>query len=233
MEEKTYVAVSELRKDIGKLEALKNKTLKNEVAKERLFNKYSIKNKGICYVIEELKQRVDAQSAKIKRYTNRIEQYRQNRLFENNQKLLFEQIEGIERGNEVIPDANESRTFWKSIWENDVRHNEKAEWIRNVKQEISHDLIPQTDLTITVETLRVQVRKLANWKAPGPDGVQGYWFKNLTSIHPLLGALLNDCLNSGETPDWLTRGTTVLIMKDKSKGGEVTNYRPITCLSIL
>ena len=225
--------ISELRKDIGKLEALKNKTLKNEVAKERLFNKYSIKNKGICYVIEELKQRVDAQSAKIKRYTNRIEQYRQNRLFENNQKLLFEQIEGIERGNEVIPDANESRTFWKSIWENDVRHNEKAEWIRNVKQEISYDLIPQTDLTITVETLRVQVRKLANWKAPGPDGVQGYWFKNLTSIHPLLGALLNDCLNSGETPDWLTRGTTVLIMKDKSKGGKVTNYRPITCLSIL
>ena len=68
-------------------------------------------------MVEELKQRIIAKSAKLKRNSDRIDQYRQNRLFENNQKLLFEQLEGIERSNKVIPDAEESREFWKGIWE--------------------------------------------------------------------------------------------------------------------
>ena len=83
-----------------------------------------------------------------------------------------------------------------------------------------------------MEILRRQANKLSNWKSPGPDGVQGYWIKNLKSLHERLAALFNDCLRTGNTPSWLTRGRTVLIMKDIAKGKEVTNYRPITCLSL-
>ena len=45
--------------------------------------------------------------------------------------------------------------------------------------------------------------------------------------------MLNCCLTSGYVPEWLTKGTTVLIIKDKKKGNEVLNYRPTTCLSML
>ena len=34
-------------------------------------------------------------------------------------------------------------------------------------------------------------------------------------------------------PDWLTTGKTTLVMKDKDKGGQVTNFRPIACLPLL
>ena len=42
---------------------------------------------------------------------------------------------------------------------------------------------------------------------------------------------LTTCLE-GETPRWMTKGRTVLIQKDKSKGNEASSYRPITCLPL-
>ena len=32
--------------------------------------------------------------------------------------------------------------------------------------------------------VKMQCRKMPNWKAPGKDAVLGYWLKNLTSLHP-------------------------------------------------
>ena len=60
--------------------------------------------------------------------------------------------------------------------------------------------------------------------------VQGYWLKNFASLHERIAYQLNDCLKQGNVPSWMTRGRTVLIMKDISKGNIPSNYRPITCL---
>ena len=66
--------------------------------------------------------------------------------------------------------------------------------------------------------------------APGPDNVQNYWLKNLTPLHKKSMAFLQDCLDSGVVADWLTKGRTVLIQKDKNKRSIASNYGPITCL---
>ena len=225
--------IKALHKERSQLQAMEKGTLKNELTRERLWKKYNIRKKGIKCVIEELNQRIIAKGAKIKRYSDRIDQYRQNRLFENNQKLLFEQLEGIERGNEETPQAQEAVDFWKGIWESDIRHRDDAEWIEEIDNDVSERLVHQEDLSVNREMLKKQANKLPNWKSPGPDGVQGFWIKNLTSVHSSLAAMLNDCLNIGHFPEWLTKGTTVLIMKDKEKGNIVTNYRPITCLPVM
>ena len=39
--------------------------------------------------------------------------------------------------------------------------------------------------------------------------------------------------NYNSVPDWMTKGRTVLVMKDKDERGELTNFRPITCLPIM
>ena len=44
---------------------------------------------------------------------------------------------------------------------------------------------------------------------------------------------LKKCLDSGFVPSWLTRGRTLLLQKDKSKGNVASNYRPITCLPLM
>ena len=64
-------------------------------------------------VAEELKQRIIAvqRSAKIKRYNERHNQFVQNRLFQSNQKRLYEKIDGLVRCNEGVPEAEECREF--------------------------------------------------------------------------------------------------------------------------
>ena len=43
---------------------------------------------------------------------------------------------------------------------------------------------------------------------------------------------LNECLDSGFVPSWLTKLKTSLLQKDKNKGNVASNYRPITCLPL-
>ena len=74
---------------------------------------------------------------------------------------------------------------------------------------------------------------MSNWKSPGPDLVQGFWSKNFSSLHERVRLQLKECLDSGFVPSWLTRGSTSLLQKDKSKGNVTSNYRPTTCLPLM
>ena len=78
--------IKELRKDLSQLEASKDKGVSNSRHWERLERKYSIRVKRLNVVVEELKQRITAIAAKVRRYQGRVDSYRQNRLFENNQR---------------------------------------------------------------------------------------------------------------------------------------------------
>ena len=76
--------IEELRKDLSQLEASKDKGTSNFRHWKRLERKYSIRVKRLNVVIEELKQRISAIAAKVRRYQGWVDSYRQNRLFENN-----------------------------------------------------------------------------------------------------------------------------------------------------
>ena len=110
--------LAKYRKDLSRLEGWKVGELQNDKVKTELKSQYRVKTKGLAVVTEELKQRVTAVGKKIKRYESRREQYRQNRLFQSNQKRLFDMIDGIERGINILPDAEECRQFWSGIWDN-------------------------------------------------------------------------------------------------------------------
>ena len=59
---------------------------------KELCEKYRVKRKGLKTVIEELKQMILAKSAKVKRYQQRIEQFRQNRIFDLNQQKIYAEL---------------------------------------------------------------------------------------------------------------------------------------------
>ena len=48
---------------------------------------------------------------------------------------------------------------------------------------------------INHEMVKMQCRKMPNWKAPGKDSVQGYWLKNLTLFHPHIPVQLSHILD--------------------------------------
>ena len=210
---------------------MKRNELQNEGTKSKLVRKYRIEEKGIIVVHEKVQQRLVAIGAKLERYDNRTERYRQNRLFESNQKKLFDELDGVERET-AVPDGEESTCFWSNIWGKLVKHEENLEWLRNVEDELT-ELGVQDNIHIEVTKLKTQVRKMPNWKSPGPDGVQGYWIKNLSNLHGNIALQLDRCLQENNVPSWMVTGKTILCVKELGKGNAVANFRPITCFPLL
>ena len=105
--------IKELRKDLSQLEAWKGKDISNFQHWERLGRKYSIRVKRLNVVIEQLKQRITAIAAKVKRYQGWVDSYRQNRLFES--QFYRELDEEEERCDNDQPVAQESKQFWGNI----------------------------------------------------------------------------------------------------------------------
>ena len=52
-----------------------------------------------------------------KRYQGRVDRYRQNRLFENNQRHSYRELDQEEeRRDDDQPMAEESKQFWANVW---------------------------------------------------------------------------------------------------------------------
>ena len=225
--------LEDIRADLSRVVECRGIRDHDDPMRMRLEKKYRIRNKGYDVVIEELKQDLSAVSQKIKRYTERVEQYNQNRTFVNNQKRFYQDLQG--NGNstaEEAPDKEESRVFWQGIWSEETTHNTSAEWVNRVRGRLEH-VERQEDLSINVDDVRKMVGRVPNWKSPGPDGVQGFWLKNLNSLHKLIANRVQKCLDDGSVPKWMTSGRTALIMKDPAKRRQPGNYRPITCLPLM
>ena len=85
---------------------------------------------------------------------------------------------------------------------------------------------------ISQEMVKMEFKKMPNWKAPRKYGVQGYCLKNLTSLHPGIVMLLNHILDGERSLlDWMTFGKTIL--KDLAKGSAVDNCRTVSCLPLM
>ena len=224
--------IKELRKDLSQLQASKDKGISNFRNWERLERKYSIRIRRMNVVIEELKQRITAIAAKVRRYQGRVDSYRQNRLFENNQRQFYRELDQEEeKCNDDQPVAEESKQFWGNIWNQSADHKKDAKWLQDLQSEVN--VKKQEKIDITTGSLKKILGRMPNWKSPGPDVVQGFCLKNFSSLHERVRLQLKECLDSGFVTSWLTRGRTSLLQKDKSKGNVPSNYRPTTCLPLM
>ena len=127
------------------------------------------------------------------------------------------------------PDIGEVKRFWQNILEQEVKHNEDAQWINDQEEELQQ--INQMEWKdLTVEELRVNMTRAANWKSPGPDRLPNFWIKQFKSLHkPMTEAYSKIVKDPKQTPDWLVEGATNLLPK-KEETWIPKNYRPIACL---
>ena len=227
--------IKQLKKDINILQRVKKWQIgARRVGKAKLIEKkYGVKRKVITTVIEELTQRTLEKAPNLSRYEQRIQQYRINRLFKVDQKKVYNEFNGkTGSSNGDIPNAEESRTFWSGIWSVEKKHNKEAKWLSDLKEEMVK--LEQQNVVINEGKVKKQCSKMPNWKAPGHDGVQGFWIKRLDKMHERIATQLNEILEgTKEIPSWMTYGRTVLCQKDPVKGNSVENFRPITCLPLM
>ena len=143
---------------------------------------------------------------------------RQNNLFRNNQKQLYKELSGDAKSvTDEPPDAAESRKFWSEIWSVDVEHERDASWLRQIKTDLE-GVERMTDIVVDIEDVKKGIRRMLNWKTPGPDMVRGFWFKKFHSLHVVLTSALKDCVEHGGVPEWMVKGRTVYSRRIQPRG---------------
>ena len=172
--------MTNLRRDINRLERESRGETggKGKRKIKRLNAKYRVRKKGMNLFIEELKQRLTAKKMKVKRYEQRITQFRQNQLFQVNQKQVYKGLNREKHGDRIIPNSEDSTKFWSDICSIRKEHNQHVEWLKDCRKQYQN-ISSMEKVGISQEMVKMQCRKMPYWKAPGKDRVQGYWLKNL------------------------------------------------------
>ena len=182
-----------IEKGNWKVESLQNNTIKNKHLKAWLQAQYNIKVRGYKVIIEELKQRVLAKSQRIKRYESRDWGAIPS-------KLTLRKHESKEIVSAPGKHRKVSMSYRKLKHLDSFGREPGRKMLSIMKKALS--LVWQWK-----DRLRKQAIKLS-----GPDGLQGYWVKNIKCLHQKMSEMLNNWHVSGDVPAWLTKGKTVLIM---------------------
>ena len=91
----------------------------------------------------------------------------------------------------------------------------------------------QQNIEIAPKKIKKIICKMVNCKALGPDSLHGYWIKMLMSMQRRIVFHRESWKTISELPDWMMTGLIDLLLKGKSKGNKLSNYRPITCLRLM
>ena len=78
-------------------------------------------------MFEELKQIMMGKSAKVKRYEQRIEQFRRNRIFDLDQRKICGKLNRNGIRPNYVPNADECTIFWSTTWGVKKQHKREAE----------------------------------------------------------------------------------------------------------
>ena len=109
-----------------------------------------------------------------------------------------------------------------------MEHNKQAQWIKEQEQELT-DLTQMEWAELTVQKLRSNVTRAANWKSLGPDKLSNFCLKQFNSLHQPFSSAFTQVLNNPEqAPEWLVEGYPILLPK-KIESWIPKNYRSIAC----
>lgn len=224
--------IDTLRAEASRLDAyLRNQTSRGLNRKiEYIKRKYDIRtSEQILSKLTEIKLLITNKAKIIKNKDEKILSKSQNKQFESDPKKFFQTLNEEKIEVKTPPPEEQLSAFWRGIYENNLDHNEAANWIPKVQEQIGN--IPNMDdRTITDDEFQGELRRMKNFKSPGPDQITNFWLKNLTALHPMYLAAFNRILGGEEcAPLWLSEGLTTLL--PKSAETHLPNkYRPICCL---
>lgn len=225
-------SILQWRQDLGRLSEMERGVELKEKTRKEMQNRYKVSERGTRSVRVFIENKIKSATTKIRFYVESNAKLRQNTLFNNNQSFLYKELGGSNNKPNAAPNPKESQDFWEGIWATEGAFNDQASWLNYVEGTFSN-VHEQEDISITPGNVLKGIRRMNNWKAPGPDGVRGFWFKKFSSLHSHIVEALGRCLEEGNVPEWMVKGRTVLIQKDATKGTSPGNYRPITCLPLM
>ena len=90
-------------------------------------------------------------------------------------------------------------------WGVEKEYNKETDRLSHLKEEKVE--LEQQNVMINEDKVKKQCSKMPIWKAPGHDGVQGFWIKRLDKMHERIATQLNEILEgTKEIPSLMTYG---------------------------
>ena len=150
-------------------------------------------------------------------------------LFETNESKFYREINQKETLGQA-PTVEEFVNFWAGIWEGS-REVEIKPWMVDIERKIAEKVKGVKQFNVTKSKLAKTIKKRKNWSAPGIDGIQNFWWKQLNCCwDKSVTVFENFKLNPDQIPAWFMLGRTVLLPKTEVIDS-VDLFRPITCLN--
>ena len=117
------------------------------------------------------------------RLEENLKRLRQNGLFQRDARRFYRDL-----GKQTIqitspPSESEIEQYWGDILETEVCHNKSAFWLRRQIDGEMSQTIEQQWQPISDNEVTMCLKRMGNWKSPGPDQVYGFWFKRIICLH--------------------------------------------------
>ncbi len=115
----------------------------------------------------------------------------------------------------------ETASFWSNLWETETEylptHPVLAAWREDTRERSKREAGCQTP--DRERAWNRALAKMKGWKAPGPDGIAGFWWKAFPMAKEALKDLVWAILDQeSEVPEWMVKGRTVLLPKSPEWG---------------
>ena len=128
-----------------------------------------------------------------------------------------------------LPSNYETNEFWSNIYScnKEVNINNELININNDEMEIE-----ENELEITKEEIITAIKRIPNWKSPGPDGIQGYYIKYNDRVGKEIINLITEWFYDEYINYEYCNAKTVLLYKG-GDSKDPKNYRPISCANVI
>ena len=136
---------------------MKGTKLKDEVMR-RLVDKYDLLEKGCLAVVTLLKNIIQSGSVKIRHFTEKTLQHRQNTLSKSNQLQVYKELSGKTKTDNPSPDAAKTKAFWNGIWSEGKVHNGETKWLGEIKAEMEEKVRGMADIVVKIEDVIKKIK---------------------------------------------------------------------------
>jgi len=148
--------------------------------KRKIFKKYSVSNaREVEQLTETLKQKVQAKAQRIRRCEKGKSSIVRIRSLKKTLKILQKPRHKEYRAQRISL-YGRRRNVLESLWREEAKHNERAEWTRR-EQKRKISLMDWRPIQISENAFHLL--KAQNWKSPGSDQMQNYWLKAFLATH--------------------------------------------------
>ena len=113
-------------------------------------------------------------------------------MFVNNTQKAYKELRGTKIDVKSPPSKEEIESFWGPIYETEKNHNKNANWIKDHNKAVDELNIQQQVLSQwPSDDINEVTKSFQDWKMPGVDTLQNFWWKRFSFTHNILTSYFN------------------------------------------